>query len=154
MPGMLAGSVRERRKFFNRAFISGWSDYNATNEAADQIVETPDRFLLSQEELFEAEGGWATFGLTMSLAGLGATAVLMMRPGMAAHFGRGQLKMFEWCQVGGAALAGGFLGNQGGVMFLGDSAKYNSHWMAYSFIKCQNRYLQRNSNVLTDEPTY
>ena len=47
MPGMLAGSVRERRKFFNRAFISGWSDYNATNEAADQIVETPDRFLLS-----------------------------------------------------------------------------------------------------------
>ena len=90
----------------------------------------------------------------MSLAGLGAAGALMYRPGMAAHFGRGQLKMLEWCELGGAALAGGFLGNQAGVMFLGDSAKYNNHWMAYSFIKCQNRYLQRNSNVLTDEPTY
>ena len=54
MPGMLSGPVRERRKFFNKAFISNWSDYNARNEAADQIIESPDRFLLSQSELFEA----------------------------------------------------------------------------------------------------
>ena len=86
---MLAGSVRERRKFFNKAFIGGWENYNESNDAADQIVDAPDRFLLSQPELFDAEGGWSTFGLTMGLAGLGATAVLMGRPGMAAHLGRG-----------------------------------------------------------------
>ena len=47
MPGMLAGPVRERQKFFNMAFINNWGDYNATNAAADQIIESPDRFLLS-----------------------------------------------------------------------------------------------------------
>ena len=38
MPGMLSGPVRERRKFYNRAFLSGWGDYNARNEGADQII--------------------------------------------------------------------------------------------------------------------
>lgn len=89
MPGMLAGSVRERRKFFNPFFTGGWSDYNARNDAADQIIDSPDRFLLTQNELFEAEGGWSTFALTMGLAGGAATAVLLLRPGMAAHLGRG-----------------------------------------------------------------
>ena len=44
---MLSGPVRERRKFFNKAFIANWSDYNAKNAAADQIIESPDCFLLS-----------------------------------------------------------------------------------------------------------
>ena len=86
---MLSGPVTERKKHFNKAFIAGWSDYNAKNEAADEIIEAPDRHLLSQEELFSAQGGYATFGLTMGLAGAGAAAVIMTRPGMAAHLGRG-----------------------------------------------------------------
>ena len=86
---MLSGPVRDRQKHFNKAFISGWSDYNAKNEAADDIIESPDKFVLSQEELFSAQGGWATVGLTMSLAGAGAAAAIMARPGMAAHLGRG-----------------------------------------------------------------
>ena len=56
------------------AFISGWGDYNASNDAADQIIESPDRFLLSQEEVFEAEGGYGTFGMTMGLAAAGGAA--------------------------------------------------------------------------------
>ena len=86
---MLSGPVRERKKHFNKAFIAGCFDYSARNEAADEIIESPDRFLLSQEELFSAQGGWATFGLTMGLAGAGAAAAIMARPGMAAHLGRG-----------------------------------------------------------------
>jgi len=154
MPGMLAGSVRERKKFFNKAFIGGWSDFTASNDAADQIVESPDRFLCSQSELFEATGGWSTFGLTMGLAGVGATAILMTKPGMAAHFGRGQLKLMEWAMVGGAAAVGGCIGQQMGIQNLGDATKYNNHWMAYTFIKSQNRFLGETSNVLTDAPTY
>ena len=141
MPGMLAGPVRERRKFYNRAFLSGWSDYNALNDGADQIIEDPSRHLLSQEELFDATGGYGTFGLSMGLAAAGAAAVLLSRPGMAGHFGRGQLKAFEWALVGSGAFLGGFAGEQMGIMTLGDSQRYDNHWMAYMFVKTQNRYM-------------
>ena len=86
---MLAGSVRERKKFFNRAFVNGWDNYDETADVADDIVRQPDRYLLNQSELFDAEGGWGTFGMTMGLAGMGATAIIMGRPSMAAHLGRG-----------------------------------------------------------------
>ena len=122
---MLSGPVRERKKHFNKAFISGWSDYSAKNEAADEIIEDPSRYLLNQEELFSAQGGWATFGLTMGLAGAGAAAAIMSRPGMAAHLGRGQLKALEWGMLGGATFAGGFVGQHLGVQLVGDAAKYD-----------------------------
>ena len=51
----------------------------------------------------------------MGLAAAGATACLLSSPGMAAHFGRGQLKAFEWALLGGATWAGGFVGNQVGI---------------------------------------
>ena len=35
MPGMLGGPISDRRKFFEPCHISGWANYNATNEAAD-----------------------------------------------------------------------------------------------------------------------
>lgn len=152
MPGMLAGPVRERRKFFNKAFIGGWSDYSAVNDAADQIVESPDRFLLSQEELFEATGGWGTFGLTMGLAGASFAGLLLGRPGMAAHFGRGQLRAMEWGMLGSASFVGGCIGQQMGIQSLGDSTRYNNHWMAYMFVKTQNRYI--GGSTLGNEPTY
>ena len=124
------------------AFISNWGDFNANNDAADQIIESPDRFLLSQEEVFEAEGGYGTFGMTMGLAAVGGAAFLLLTPGMAAHFGRGQLKAFEWAMLGASTWAGGFAGNQLGIMTLGDSQRYNNHWMAYMYVKTQNRYMR------------
>ena len=149
---MLSGPVKERKKHFNKAFIAGWSDYNARNEAADDIIASPDKFLLNQEELFAAQGSWATFGLTLGLAGAGGAAAIMARPGMAAHLGRGQLKALEWGMLGGGAFAGGFVGQNLGVQLVGDAAKYDAHWMAYTFVKTQNRYV--GGSVLTDAPTY
>ena len=135
MPGMLAGPVRERQQFVNLSFVSGWSNYNSSNDAADQIIEAPDRFLLNQEELFGATGGWSTFALTMGLGAAGAIGVLVARPSMAAHMGRGQLKAYEWGLLGASAYAGGCLGNQLGVRSFGDSVRYNNHWMAYTWVK-------------------
>ena len=88
----------------------------------------------------------------MGLATVGATAVMMLRPGMAAHFGRGQLKAMEWGMLGGAAFAGGFIGNQMGIQGFGDSVRYNNHWMAYAFVKTQNRYI--GGSILGNTPTY
>lgn len=152
MPGMLGGPVRERRKFFNRAFLSGWSDYNARNDGADQVIEDPSRHLLNQDELFEASGGWGAVALSMGLAGTGAAAVLLSRPGMAAHFGRGQLKAFEWALVGAGAWAGGFIGENMGIQTLGDPLRYDNHWMAYMFVKTQNRYIV--GTTLRNPPKY
>ena len=149
---MLAGPVRERRKFFNKAFIGGWSDYSATNDAADQIVQSPDRYLLSQDQLFEATGGWGTFGLTMGLAGGMFAATVLLRPSMAAHLGRGQLRAMEWGCLASSAFFGGCVGQQMGIQSFGDSTAYSNHWMAYAFVKTQNRYV--GGSVLGNEPTY
>lgn len=59
----------------------------------------------------------------MGLAGIGATAVIMGRPGMAAHLGRGQLKAMEWGMLGTAAFFGGFMGREAGIQLLGDSIR-------------------------------
>ena len=88
----------------------------------------------------------------MGLAGGCATALLMTRPGMAGHFGRGQLKAMEWMMLGGAAFAGGFVGNQLGIRAFGDASLYDNHWMAYMFVKTQNRYL--GGSILGKTPTY
>ena len=152
MPGMLAGSVRERKKFINPAYISGWADYTPRNMAADDIVEDPSKCLLSQPEIFEAEGGWATFGLSMGLAGAGAAAVIMGKPGMAVHLGRGQLKAMEWAMIGGAGFLGGFVGKEFGIQTLGDATKYDNHWMAYTFVKSQNRFV--GGSILGNIPYY
>lgn len=149
---MLSGPTRERQKFIDRAFMSGWDSFNADNDAADDIIASPDRFLLSQSQLFDAEGGWSTFGLTMGLAGVGAAAALMLKPGMAAHFGRGQLNAMEWGMLGSATWFGGFVGHHAGVQFFGNTRSYRDHWMAYTFIKTQNRYI--GGSVLTKPPMY
>ena len=149
---MLSGPTRERQIFTNRAFTANWANYSATNDAADQIIESPDRFLLNKEELFTAEGGWGTFALTMGLAGAGAAALMVTRPGMAAHFGRGQLKAMDWLMLSGTAFAGGCVGNNLGIQAFGDWSAYSNHWMAYTFVKTQNRYI--GGSVLTNAPTY
>ena len=153
MPGMLAGPVRERRKFFNPAFLSGWADYTPRNEAADEIIKSPDRFLLNKDDLFEAEGGWGTFGLSMGAGLLGAAAVIGMRPGMAAHLGRGQLKAWDWLMLGSVGVASHCAGYQLGIQSFGDAAKYDNHWMAYTFVKTQNRYIG-GSILAGGAPTY
>ena len=86
----------------------------------------------------------------MGLAGAGMAAVLMTYPKMVGHLGRGQLKSLDWLHLGGGAFAGGFIGQNLGVQMLGDSTKYDNHWMAYTFVKTQNRYI--GGSVLTDAP--
>ena len=152
MPGMLAGPVRERRKFYNRPFITGWSDYNASNDAADQIIEDPSPFLLNQDQVFEAQGGWGTFGMTMGFALAGASAFLLLRPGMAAHLGRGQLKGQDFGMLAFGIFAGGFIGENLGISTLGDSQKYYNHWNAYRFVKEQNRFT--GGTVLRNIPKF
>ena len=54
--------------------------------------------------------------------------------------------------LGGAAFTGGFVGQNLGVQLVGDATKYDNHWMAYTFVKTQNRYI--GGSVLTNAPAF
>ena len=142
----------DRRRFMNQQFFYGYQDATAANESADEIIASPDRFLLSQSDLFDAEGGWSTFALTMGLALGGVVAVGAMNPRAMSYLQSGQLKFREWSMLGGAAFAGGFVGNQIGINAFGNQRRYHDHWMAYTFVKSQNRYEGRQ--ILGNAPTY
>ena len=80
--------------------------------------------MLSQSDLFAAEGGWSTFALTMGLAIGGALAVGIVNPRAMTYLQTGQLAFRDWAMFGGAAFSSGFIGNQVGIMAFGDARKY------------------------------
>ena len=92
------------------------------------------------------------FGLTMGLALGGAMAVGAMNPRIMTYLQSGQLRFREWALLSGSALGGGFVGNQVGIQIFGDAKKYQNHWMAYTFVKANNRYEGRE--YLQGAPTY
>ena len=54
--------------------------------------------------------------------------------------------------LAGTGWFSGALGQELGVHFFGDARAYRNHWMAYKFVKTQNRYNQKN--ILSDAPLY
>ena len=152
MPGMLAGSVRSRKRTFNTPFFAGWDNYNETNDAADDIIAQPDKFLLSEAERLEVSGGYVGFGVKMGCAAAGVIGVCLARPSVAAHLGRAQLSASELGLVLAGGLTGGFFGNMIAVSAFGDQRRYRNHWMAYTFVKTQNRFTP--GSTLTKAPMY
>ena len=110
----------DRRRFMNQNFFYGYANQTPANLSADEIVASPDKYLLSQSDLWEAEGGWSTFGLTMGLALGGIMAIGAMNPRTMTYLQGGQLKFREWAMLGGAAFSGGFIGNQVGITAFGN----------------------------------
>lgn len=58
----------------------------------------------------------------------------------------------EWGALGTAAFFGGFVGREAGIQMLGDATRTQNHWMAYTFVKTQNRYI--GGSILGNAPTY
>ena len=133
-------------------YASHADSLSESNDAADQIIESPDRFLLNQEEVFNAQGGYQTLALALFGGALGMATVFGSSARMATYFKNGQLKAAEWLCLGGAATIGYTGGNFIGVSAFGESQRLHNHWMAYHFVKTQNRY--EGYNVLSKAPTY
>ena len=87
---------RERDWRIHSSFTVGHSVCNETNEDADAIIASPDRYLLNKDKLFEAEGGWGTCALTLGLGLVGVAGVLTMNSRIGTHLGRGSLRATEW----------------------------------------------------------
>ena len=133
-------------------YVSGFETCNPQNDAADEIIRSPDSHLLNQAELFKAEGGWNNVALTVGLSAAFALGVFSANPRIFAHFKYGSMNFREWAMLGGAVYAGATIGRHAGVQAFGDYNKYQNHWIAYTFVKSQNRFEGRT--ILTKKHGY
>ena len=141
-----------RFRSINQWYYADHEEQNETNDAADQIIAAPDRHLLNQQDLFEANGGWATIGMALGLTTFGTVAVFAGAPRMAAHFRNGQCGFYDWLCLMSSGLfwysSGQFIGRRS----FGDNQKVHNHLMAYTFVKSLNRFEGRR--ILTKAPSY
>ena len=129
-------------RFFERS--------DATAYAAEEIIATPDKHLLTQSEIFNAEGGYLGLAVQAGAVGVGLAALFSVRPLLLTYLKNGQLKPMEWLAVGGSAFASYHVGHYFGVMAAGDKQKLQNHWMAYYFVKQNNRFEGRQ--ILSKKP--
>jgi hypothetical protein len=140
----------DRLFFFKQSYVSGYDAVNDTNDAADGIIESADRYLLSQEEIFEAEGGWGTFALTVGLGAAGAACLCAVQPRVGAALLGGNLVAAQWRSLAFCTAVGGCAGNLAGIHFIGNPSAARNHWLAYTYVKSMNRY--EGKNVLGKAP--
>lgn len=141
-----------RYRPLNQWYFSGYTAINETNDAADEIISQPDKHLLSQDQLFAAQGGFSTIGLAIGASALATLAVFAASPRIGSHFRNGQLTHLEWVTIGSSAFASYAGATWIGQRTFGNHQKVTNHWIAYTFVKSQNRFLGRT--ILTNKPTY
>ena len=116
----MIAQATDRRRWLNQMYYRNTERASYENNAADEIIAMPDHHLLNQAQLFEVEGGWSTFALTVGLGLFGAAAVLASNSRMSTYLGRGNLRFYEWLSLGSATFLGGFVGQHIGVSTFGD----------------------------------
>ena len=137
----------------NPLYSAHWKVSNASNDAADEIIDGhADKHLLTQDQLFEAQGGWATVGLASGAVVLGTAAVFIGGPRTAQHFKTGSCSWMEWACLGSSAVFWWSAGHTAGRYMAGDVQKANNHWLAYKWVKSQNRFEGRT--ILTKGGSY
>ena len=116
------------------------------------IINNPDHYLLTQSELFAAEGG-AT-GVVIQSGVMAATygAFFARYPKTMRYLMRGQLTSAGWMKIVGLGFVGYHLGATVGTKMAGDSQKAHNHWMAYFYQKQLNRFEGRQ--ILTAAHSY
>ena len=146
----MSNASNMRLRVWNPFFYNGWQRENAGNTAADQILETPEKHLLSQQQLFTAEGGNTGFALQMTGLLLGVGLVFASSPRMSHYWKSGSLRWTEWACLAGAGSVGYLAARQISIHNLGDAAAYHNHWVAYGYVKNCNRWEGRQ--ILTKAP--
>ena len=122
-------------KHINPWCFNKFEDTNDSNDAADEIINQPDKYLLNQQQLFAAQGGFSTVSLALAGVAFGTLAIFAGAPRTAVHFRNGQMSFSEWACLGSSALVwyGGM--SWVGLRTFGDNKAVHNHWMAYTFVK-------------------
>jgi len=132
--------MQSRIRALDYFHTSSLNSDNATARAADEIIDHPDKHLLTQDDLFWAEGG--IIGLAAQVGGVAGGIALLFsyHPALRTYLFRGQMKPYDWICLGGTAFTGFKVGQWGGMAIFGDRQKVKNHWMAYTYVKACNRF--------------
>ena len=71
---------------WHNAFVS---KTNATSHAADEIIETPEKHLLTQDEIFNAEGNVLGLIAQAGGIGLGLAVAMTLNPRLSSYLRNG-----------------------------------------------------------------
>lgn len=141
-----------RFRNINQWYYADYEAANDSNDAADDIIRNPDRHLVSQEQLFDLNGGWSTVGFGLAAVAAGQMGIMVVAPRTAHHFRHGTMQAMCW----GSMIFSAFACYNGasivGRQAFGNPQAYHNHWMAYTYVKAQNRYQGRR--ILTNAPSY
>ena len=111
------------------------------NLAADEIINAPEKHLLTMSALLEAEGGSKALMMQAGATFGGLVGLFSYQPQLLKYLRNSQLRAVEFVTIGGVALASYKFGRYLGISFFGDQEKVRNHWMAYYYVKQCNRYL-------------
>tara|TARA_B110000977_G_C10760126_1_gene370317 strand:- start:140 stop:556 length:417 start_codon:yes stop_codon:yes gene_type:complete len=133
----LSNGTRSRERTLNAFFSQGWQ---AENTAGTEIIETPEKHLLTADQLFSAEGGNAGLALQVLGVGIGIGTIFASSTRMTTMFRHGAFTWREWMMLGGASFASNHIATTASIHMLGDANAYNNHWSAYSYVRACNRW--------------
>lgn len=123
---------------------------NAHTRAADEIIETPEKHLMTQEEVLQAEGGPVGLAVQAGAVATGLGALFAYNPHLLVYLRRAQLRPAEWAILGATSIASYYAGHYIGTMVFGNQTKLHNHRMAYHYVKTLNRFEGRQ--ILTKKP--
>ena len=108
--------------------------------STDELINDPERYLLSQEDVFEAEGGYTGALLHFATVAGALGALFTARPALARYFMKGSLRFNEWALIAGTGILSYKLGYGIGYTVSGDIDKLTNHYTAYTLVKTNNRF--------------
>ncbi len=142
----------DRTRFTGKFHTSYIQSSSPTMLAADEIIITPEKHLLTQEQLLWAEGGYGGIASQVGSIAIGLGLLRFGRPAIFTYLKNGQLRMWEWGALAGTSFLSYQVGHCEGVWLFGDSQKVRNHWIAYSYVKQLNRFEGRY--ILTKKHMY
>jgi hypothetical protein len=127
-----------------RSVDSAHSSYSSsdgeTSIAAMNTIENPEVNLLTQDQVFDAEGSWGGLMVQAGFTGVALMGLFAYRPQLLTYFRNAQLSWCGWGMLGGAAFAGHQVGHATGTFVFGNQQALHNHWVAYHFVKSCNRF--------------
>ena len=149
MAELTASNFKKIRPIEYNSF-SGWQADSVTNKNADDLIKTPEKYLLSANDLYKAEGGLGGTALQVGILALGIGSIFASSSRMTQLMRMGAFTWQEWLCVGGTTVGANYLGTWASVNMLGNSTAYHNHWMAYYYVKSCNRWEGRM--ILKNKP--
>ena len=107
-----------------------WFDDDNT-EDTPKIIEHPEKYLLCQEGIFEAEGGYLGLISQAAFITAGVCTLGWYKKNLFRSFCNGNMCKDAWIYLGLTAFVGHEFGYRFGVDAFGNDRALTNHWIAY-----------------------